>query len=146
MTEDDNIAAEASCVRLQQRYGTLADRLDPSFRELFAEDATITLPEYPPFAGLEAIMAGQTQWRASGTLMRHICTNFTVDVVDGEHASGICYLVVFYGGVQAPEIGEVAPTWPISVGEFHDQFVKLEGKWVFQSRVLRRIFRGAAPS
>ena len=65
---------------------------------------------------------------------------------DGEHASGICYLVVFYGGVQAPEIGEVAPTWPISVGEFHDQFVKLEGKWVFQSRVLRRIFRGAAPS
>ncbi len=145
MTDDERTAIEAACIRLQQRYGTLADRQDPAFRELFAADATITLPEYPPFAGLEAIMAGQAQWKSSGILMRHICTNFTIDVVDAEHARGLCYLTVFYGGVQPADAVEVVPTTPISLGEFQDEFVRVGGKWVFHTRVLHRIFRGAAP-
>ncbi len=82
MTDDERLKIEAACIRLQQRYGTLADRQDPKFAELFVPDASITLPEYPPFAGLDAIMAGQAQWKASGTVMRHVCTNFTIEVID----------------------------------------------------------------
>ena len=63
MTDDERLKIEAACIRLQQRYGTLADRQDPKFAELFVPDASITLPEYPPFAGLDTIMAGQAQWR-----------------------------------------------------------------------------------
>jgi hypothetical protein len=145
MTQDEQTEIESACIRLQQRYGTLADRQDPKFRELFAPDAVITLPEYPPFAGIETIMAGQAQWRETSILMRHVCTNFTIEVADNQRASGICYLMVFYGGTQPKDAREVVPTVPISLGEFHDEFVKLNGKWLFKSRILHRIFRGTQP-
>ncbi len=146
MTDDERAKIEAACIRLQQRYGTLADRQDAKFRELFAVDASITLPEYPQFSGLDTIMAGQASWRAGGILMRHVCTNFTIEVQDGEHATGLCYLMVFYGGEQPAEAREVVPATPISLGEFHDTFVKYDGRWLFQSRVLHRIFRGTQPA
>ncbi|MGH6986719.1 MAG: nuclear transport factor 2 family protein [Caulobacteraceae bacterium] len=145
MTEDERSKIEAACIRLQQRYGTLADRQDPAFRELLAEDCVITLPEYPPFVGAEAIMAGQAQWRASGILMRHVVTNGAIEVIDAERARGISYLMVFYGGAQPPSAREVTPINPVSLGEFHDEFVKQDGRWLFKSRVLDRIFRGASP-
>ena len=146
MTFEERLAIEQECMRLQRRYGTLADRQDPKFRELFAQDAVITLPEYPPFAGVDAIMDGQAQWRSSGILMRHVCSNFTIEVEDADHATGICYLMVFYGGVQEASAREVTPSMPISLGEFHDRFVRRGDRWLIQSRVLHRIFRGTAPA
>ncbi|MBI1330245.1 MAG: hypothetical protein GC166_10140 [Alphaproteobacteria bacterium] len=146
MTDDERARIEAACTRLQQRYGTLADRQDPKFRDLFTADATITLPEYPPFTGIETIMQGQSQWRTAGILMRHVSTNFTIEVQDEEHAEGICYLMVFYGGEQPPDAREVVPTTPISLGEFHDRFVKTPDGWRFKSRTLHRIFRGTQPA
>lgn len=143
MTEDDELKIEAACIRLQRRYGTLADRQDPKFRELFTEDASITLPGYPPFAGLKAIMAGQAEWRESGIVMRHICTNFTIEVIDDSHADGITYLTVYRHEPMAEPPAE-PPSLPVSVGEFHDTFLKQGGKWLFKSRVLRRVFRGFA--
>jgi hypothetical protein len=142
MTPQDRTQIEAACIRLQQRYGTLADRQDPKFRELFIEDAVIALPEYPPFTGLDKIMAGQAQWRESGVVMRHVCTNFTIEVVDAERATGICYLMVFhYEPPDAPS-PELPPSLPVSIGEFHDEFVLQGGEWRFKSRTLKRIFRG----
>ncbi len=143
MTEEESLKIEAACIRLQQRYGTLADRQDPKFAELFVKDATITLPEYPPFVGLSAIMAGQKQWKDSSIFMRHICTNFTIDVKSGSHATGICYLMVLSS--------DTAPKEPLpqsrapSFGEFHDQFVTEGATWYFKSRTLHRYFRGLAP-
>jgi hypothetical protein len=145
MTPEEHSRIEAACIRLQQRYGTLADRQDPKFRDLFATDAVITLPDHPPFAGVAAIMEGQAQWRESGILMRHVCTNFTIAVVNDRTATGICYLMVFYGGEHDPARGEAVPTVPISLAEYHDRFIKTDGVWVFQSRTLKRIFRGTAP-
>ncbi len=145
MTDEEIAKIEAACIRLQQRYGTLADRQDPKFRDLFAEDVVITLPEYPPFAGLEAVMAGQKQWRESGILMRHICTNFTIEVIDADRAEGLCYLMVLYGGTPADPAKETVPETPASIGEFDDRFVRKNGRWLFQSRTLRRIFRGTGP-
>jgi hypothetical protein len=146
VSPEDAIRIEQACSRLQQRYGTLADRQDPKFRELFAADATIKLPDMTTFAGLDAIMDGQAQWRASGILMRHVVSNSTIDVIDDSHAEGLCYLMVFYGGPQKPDVGEVYPTVPISLGEYHDRFVRIGERWLFQSRVLKRIFRGAQPA
>jgi hypothetical protein len=136
---------EAACIRLQQRYGTLADRQHPAFAELFMPDAVITLPGSPPFAGLDAIMAGQAQWKQSGVVMRHVCTNFTVDVAGEDRAEGLCYLMVFRA---EPGPGETAPfvSTPASIGEYHDVFVRQDGGWRFQSRTLRWIFRGAPAS
>ena len=131
-------------MRLQRRYGTLADRQDPAFRELFAMNAVIDIPEYPPFAGIDAIMAAQAQWKASGVVMRHVCTNFVVDVVDADHATGICYVMVFHHEPSAEPSTEARPSLPVSLGEFHDIFVKRGGQWVFQSRKLLRVFRGFA--
>jgi hypothetical protein len=143
MNPDEQARIEAACIRLQQRYGTLADRQDPKFRDLFTEDASITLPEYPPFAGLEAIMSGQKQWRESGMVMRHVCTNFTIEVADANSASGICYLMVFrHDGPAALPAEGLPPSQPVSIGEFHDIFVNQNGTWRFKSRTLKRIFRG----
>jgi hypothetical protein len=146
MTEDDKLAIEAACIRLQQRYGTLADRQDPKFAELFAPDATITLPGLAPFAGLDKIMDGQRQWRESGIFMRHIVTNHAIEVHSAMQATGLCYLTVLSAD-QAPSGAEpLPPSRPPTFGEFHDQFVKLDGVWQFQSRTLHRFFRGFAAS
>lgn len=144
MTEEDELKIEAACIRLQRRYGTLADRQDPKFRELFSEDASITLPDYPPFAGIETIMGGQAQWRESGIVMRHVCTNFTIEVIDDSHAEGITYLTVYRHEPMAQSPAAPPPSLPVSVGEFHDTFVKQGGKWLFRSRVLHPVFRGIA--
>jgi hypothetical protein len=146
VTEDEIASIEAACTRLQQRYGTLADRQDPKFRDLFTPDVVITLPEYPPFTGIEGVMAGQKQWKETGILMRHICTNFTIEVIDAENAEGLCYLMVLYGGVPADLNKETVPQMPASIGEFHDRFVRFNGSWRFRSRTLRRIFRGTQPA
>jgi len=143
MTDDEKLAIEAACIRLQQRYGTLADRQDPKFAELFVKDCTITLPEYPPFSGLDKIMDGQRQWRESGTFMRHVVTNHTIEVQSPTHATGICYLMVL--SYDTTPKGEPLPmSKPPSFGEFHDHFVKVGGSWLFQSRTLHRYFRGFA--
>jgi hypothetical protein len=143
MTPEEETQIEAACVRLQQRYGALADRQDPKFRELFTPDASITLPEYPPFAGIETIMGGQADWKASGIVMRHVCTNFTIEVVDADHATGLCYLMVFHRAATPEPPAEPPPSLPVSMGEFHDTFVKVDGKWLIKRRVLHRMFRGA---
>lgn len=143
MTAEEQAAIEAACIRLQQRYGTLADRQDPKFRDLFAPDAVITLPGYPPFAGLAAIMQGQADWKASGVVMHHICTNFTVDVADADHASGLCYLMVFRAEPSSPPAGPLFAAGAVSVGEFHDSFVRRDGRWLIESRTLHWKFRGA---
>ena len=143
MTADEKLAIEDACIRLQQRYGTLADRLDTKFAELFVMDCTITLPEYPPFSGLDRIMDGQRQWRESGTFMRHVVTNHTIEVQSPTHATGICYLMVL--SYDTTPKGEPLPmSKPPSFGEFHDHFVKVGGSWLFQSRTLHRYFRGFA--
>jgi hypothetical protein len=143
MTFDEQEAIEAACIRLQQRYGTLADRQDPKFRELFAPDAVITLPGLPPFAGLAAIMQGQADWKASGVVMHHICTNFTIDVESADRASGICYLMVFRAEPSSLPAGPPFAAGVVSVGEFHDTFVRLDGRWLIERRTLNWKFRGA---
>jgi hypothetical protein len=147
MTEDDTLTIEAACIRLQQRYGTLADRQDPKFAELFAPDAIITLPGLAPFAGLDRIMDGQRQWRKSGIFMRHIVTNHAIEVHSPTQATGICYLTVL-SGEKAPSGAEpLPPSKPPTFGEFYDQFAKIEGVWLFQNRRLQRFFRGfSAPA
>jgi hypothetical protein len=143
MTEDEKLAIEAACIRLQQRYGTLADRQDPKFAELFVKDASIKLPEYPAFSGLDKIMDGQLQWRESGTFMRHVVTNGTIEVQDDTHATGISYLMVL--SYDTMPKGEPLPAAkPPTFGEFHDTFVKVGSAWLFQSRTLHRYFRGFA--
>jgi len=143
MSLENEAAVEAACIRLQQRYGTLADRQDPKFRALFSPDAVITLPDYPPFAGLGAIMQGQADWKTSGAVMHHICTNHTIDVAGADRAMGICYLMVFRATEPSLAAGSPYPIGPISVGEFHDEFVRVEGRWLFKSRTLHWRFRTA---
>jgi len=144
MAPDEWDRIEAACMRLQRRYGTLADRQDPAFRELFTADAVIELPEYPPFSGIDAIMAAQAQWKASGVVMRHVSTNFTIDIVDAENAKGLCYLMVFHHAPLSSPSTSPQPSLPVSLGEFHDTFVKSEGRWLFKRRKLIRVFRGFA--
>jgi hypothetical protein len=146
MTPEQEAQIEAACIRLQQRYGTLADRQDPKFRDLFTEDASITLPDLPPFAGLETIMAGQAEWKASGIVMRHVCTNFIIEVVDADHATGLCYLMVFRHEAMAEKPAAPPQSQAISLGEYHDTFVRSGGRWLFKTRTLHRVFRGAAPA
>ena len=145
MTPQVQLEIEAACIRLQQRYGTLADRQDPKFRELFTPDATIDIPSYPQFTGLDAIMEGQRMWCESDILMRHLCTNFAIEIDDTDHAHGICYMLVFHGRQSEGPEREAVPDMPISMAEFHDTFVRAGGRWLFRSRFLKKIFRGSGP-
>jgi ketosteroid isomerase-like protein len=146
VTPQDRLLAEAACIRLQHLYCVTADRCDvEGFVALFASDASITVPEHPPFAGHDSIRAAMQALVDTGITNRHIATNSVIDVHDEATASGVCYLTV-YASPDAPDAQGFRPLeLPSTVGEYHDQFQASTEGWRFKSRSLTRIFRRNAP-
>jgi len=142
MTPLDRMLAEQACQKLQMQYGVFADRGDvDGFVGLFAPDASITVPEHPPFAGHDAIRASIQALAATGLTMRHVITNPVIEVTDPFNATGVCYLTVFNSAAEADGSGTRPLALPTTVGEYADTFVQLADGWRFRSRVLTRVFR-----
>ena len=142
MTPNDRLLAEAACFRLQQLYCITADRCDiEGFVALFAPDASITVPEHPPFTGHDAIRAAMQALADSGVTNRHIATNCVIDVQDETNASGLCYLTVYASTAAADADGFRPLELPTTVGEYQDRFEATTNGWRFKSRTLTRVFR-----
>jgi hypothetical protein len=143
VTDLERLVIEHACMKLQMQYGVFADRGDiEGFTHLFALDGSVAVPEAPPFVGHEAIRASITALAAQGVTMRHVLTNQVVDAVDAEHATGVCYLVVYNSKADADGNGQRPVAPPATVGEYADTFRRTPQGWRFQSRVLTRVFRG----
>jgi hypothetical protein len=142
VTEIERMVAEHACIKLQMQYGVFADRGDvEGFVGLFAPDASITVPEHPPFAGHAAIRASIQGLANLGVTMRHVIINSVIDVRDAETADGICYLLAFNSAGPPDAAGCPPSEPPATVGEYADTFRRTDIGWKFTSRVLTRVFR-----
>ena len=142
MDELQRLLAERACEKLQVEYAMTADCGDASgFTALFAEDASIHIPEYPPFTGHEAIHASLVALAATGVTMRHVVTNQHVTATGSESATGRCYLIVYDNSAQADESGLRAVRPPSTIGEYRDRFVRTPAGWKFGERRLTRVFK-----
>lgn len=144
MTPIERMLIEHECGKLQKLYGIYADQLeDERFADLFAPDASITVPEQPPFQGREKLRDGILQMRALGLIYRHVMSNDVVNVIDENRAEGICYLMAFNSAAQPDASGGRPMEMATSIGEYHDTFRRTDKGWRFQSRVLKRVMRRA---
>lgn len=142
MTPQERALAEHECMRLQALYCQRADKADiEGFVSLFTPDASIAVPEHPPFSGHDAIRASIRALAATGIAFRHIVTNAVIEVRSDDRATGACYLTVFNSTAPAGEDGWRPMNLPSTVGEYDDEFVRTQQGWRFRSRVLTRVFR-----
>ncbi|MBC2778939.1 nuclear transport factor 2 family protein [Parasphingopyxis marina] len=139
----ERLLIERSCERLQARYAQTADNGDiEGFVELFVENGSVEVPEHRAFVGHASIRESIRALAATGLTMRHVITNRLVTVIDETHAQGSCYLTVYNSDAE-PDASGIRPAGlPATIGEYADRFTKTDAGWRFQSRVLKRVFRG----
>lgn len=115
----------AALLELVGRHAQLTDDGDWETRvNLYTEDAEFTSLDGVPRAGRDALREAfsSTAGRMAG---KHITANTTLEL-DGDRASGRTDYAFFL--VTAEGIN------PVSVGRYHDEFVKGPDGWRFRSR------------
>jgi hypothetical protein len=114
------LLVEAACRRLAVAYGRCIDIYDDEgVIALFTSEGVWNRPGQQPLRGRAAIrrfLAG----RDRSTLMRHVMSNFQVDVIGASHARGLSYwtgYIALHHGSSA----QATARGPFSVGEYHDE-------------------------
>jgi len=119
-----------------------AERIDAGDLEgvadLFAHGRILASPDASPaqaVEGREAVLAmyrGSTRLYEDGTpRTRHVTTNAIIEVEAGaERASArSCFTVL--------QRVEALPLQPIISGRYHDSFQRIDGRWWFDTRIMR---------
>ena len=163
MTLDDLLAREA--VRdLVARYNSYGDsgKFDLLW-PLFVPDAVMEIVsaggERTTHTGLDEIkriftgandrvVAQSDATQAPPVYIRHSTATHQIDLVDADHATGRCYFSVIIGPVAGPAVGADGPGPDGAVpdgavhggldhwGRYVDQYVRRNGAWRFQRRVV----------
>lgn len=134
------LLVEAACRRLAVAYGRFIDLYDDEgVLGLFTPDAVWQRPGQPPLRGQGDIRRFLAS-RDRATLMRHVMSNFMIDVIDADHASGVSYWTGYVAADPAPRMTATARA-PFSVGEYHDQYVRGPQGWRIASRTAHYVFR-----
>ena len=114
------------------RYATMLDHCDvEGVAGCFRPDAVIESPVLGKFVGHSGIRAFAERTRKvtleRGAQFRHVVTNVTADI-EGDSGRARCYLLDFYsvGGV----------TELLSPGEYICDVSRIEGRWLFDNRVV----------
>ncbi len=136
LTEQDRALIEHRCIQLVNRFALLNDACDyEGLVALFTEDGVFARPTIPdqPMVG-RAVILEQFRKRPPRTL-RHLMANVVIDVQSATRATGVCYMILYAG--PPPAEGEKGPPKTDStplIGAFHDEFVKVDGQWLFAKR------------
>ena len=126
---------ERACERLITTYTHLVDSGNaPAIADLFVDDGVWHTDEFA-MRGQDEIRAGFVRRQGvTRRQSRHVCTNIVVNV-DGDEATGLCYLVNYRHDSDTGEAAKPAPAdVPKYVGEYHDRFVRTEHGWRFADR------------
>lgn len=129
------LADERECEALIIKYTHLVDFGAASeIADLFTEDGTWRAPDFA-MEGRDGIRAGfERREGVTRRQSRHVCTNIAV-TIDGDEATGLCYLVNFRHDSPTGQAEKPAPAGlPKFVGEYHDRFVRTDEGWRFIDR------------
>jgi ketosteroid isomerase-like protein len=142
---EDQLAIE----RLLMRYAAALNTDDAdTYVSLFTPDATFELrrqtgdpPFLGPFKGRDAL---RKQWfpdAPASTMaavrfgpMRHVTTNYEIDVTGGTATVRAFFIEVVSNGANIPP-GSNPPTIH-AMGRYEDELVKVDGRWFFSKRVV----------
>ncbi len=120
---------EQACIALSHRFARYVDeRRFEDFAALFAEDGVFDR-RGEALAGRPAILASMAG-RPANLLVRHHVTTVSVDVIDDEAATGLCYFAFYqctdWDGATAEKL---ALAGPAIVGEYRDRYRRTAEGW-----------------
>ncbi len=140
MNDVECAAIEQACAKLAIQYCHLVDQYDhDALPKLWAKDGVWETMKGPArnHAEIRAYLDGKDQ----SSQGRHHATNILVNVIDNDHAEGVCYYT-FYAGPK-PAKGETAPAKaPMVMGRYFDKFVRTPDGWRFAHRRMEMEFKG----
>jgi hypothetical protein len=138
MRSEDQMLIERACEQVLMRsIRTFDERNWRGFADTFATDGVFVRANQPnqPLVGREAILAA-LQARPADRLTRHLCTNVQIEVLDSDHAKGLCYLYLFSAAATPPEKAIGGPADPLQrIGEYADEYVRTPQGWRISRRV-----------
>lgn len=134
MTDLERMLIERACERLVTQYCHYVDHGQAAkIADQFSDDGVWTSPENT-MTGKAALTKGFTARQGrTGLMSRHVCANTLIEVVDADHATGVCYLVLFRQEGEAGRTRSPAQA-PSMVGEYRDEFVRTPDGWRFSRR------------
>lgn len=138
MREEQAMLIEHACQRVLLRSIRTFDERDwQGFADVFAKDGVFVRANQPndPLVGREAILAALKS-RPADRLTRHLCTNIQIEVIDHDHARGLCYLYLFSATATPPEQAMGGPADSLQrLGEYTDDYVRTDEGWKIARRV-----------
>lgn len=140
MDINQRMAIERECERLVTAYCHYVDHGQAErIAELFTEDGVWSSAEIT-FDGNEQIQKAMAQRQANTARMsRHVCNNFRVDVLDGDHAEGTVYLTLYrHDGQEGRTLSPLEG--PVMVGEYRDRFRRTSDGWRIAHREIEVSF------
>jgi len=140
----DILQIEHACTKLAIRYANCLDTFDDDgVIGLFAPDGVWNHTSQGAMRGHDVIRA-YLATRDQNTLVRHVMSNFEVDVISPTQAKGRSYWTAFLATDYVP--GKISPVdAPFSIGEYADEYVCIDGRWHFATRTMNHLF-GKLPS
>jgi 3-phenylpropionate/cinnamic acid dioxygenase small subunit len=95
--------------------------------DCFTSDGIFDSPRFGRHQGHEGLRKFAAIYRESlgGAKVRHVITNILADI-DGDNASGTCYLSYYHTKHSKTELA--------AVGGYRDKLRKVDGRWLFESR------------
>lgn len=129
------IADERACERLVIEYTHLVDSGNATgIADLFTDDGVWRTDEFAMNGGDEIRAGFGRREGVTRRQSRHVCTNVIINV-DGDTATGLCYLVNYRHDSETGTAEKPAPAdVPKFVGEYHDRFVRTDDGWRFEDR------------
>ena len=138
MRAEEEMLIEHACEKLIMRSIRTFDERDfQGFADVFAADGVFFRANQPtaPLVGREAILAALKS-RPADRLTRHLCSNVQIDVIDADHAKGLCYLYLFSAAGSPPESALGGPADKVQrIGEYLDEYVRTAEGWKIAKRV-----------
>ena len=106
---------------------------------LWTEDGT-WIRGGKPFTGRAELLASFS--RGSGTnFIRHLVTATRVLVQDADNATGVSYYMAISHDPKTETPEFPLPLSPMSMGEWHDRYVRTADGWRFAHREVKRLFQ-----
>lgn len=143
MTAGETLQIEHACAKLAIRYANCLDHFDDDgVLGLFAPDAVWNHSTQGALRGHDAMRAFLLT-RDRGSLVRHVASNFEVEVLGPTSAKGRSYWTAFLAPNHPPGAMAIGTT-PYSIGEYADEYVYLDGRWYFSVRTMTHLFRAGS--
>jgi hypothetical protein len=91
--------------------------------------------------GRDQILASLRERKAT-SLVRHFTANIKIEVMDENNAEGVTYYTAYQGDAETAPLALPLPLrLPLSIGEWHDKFVRTPSGWRIALRETRRLFQ-----